>query len=113
MPLSQDPGDQPVLLRIYGEQEFPVTPLAQNSAIELFAQRAAAVWPDFAITSEKTQPQSRNLLASGWIAPGDRVGGRPAPKFLSPEPFWIGCKVRCNPSRREQISSTAGCVLLK
>ena len=39
-------------LRIYGEQEFPVTPLAQDSAIELFAQRAAAVWPDFAITSE-------------------------------------------------------------
>jgi predicted ATPase/DNA-binding winged helix-turn-helix (wHTH) protein len=39
-------------LRIYGEQEFPVTPLAQNSAVELFAQRAAAVWPDFAITSD-------------------------------------------------------------
>jgi predicted ATPase/DNA-binding winged helix-turn-helix (wHTH) protein len=39
-------------LHIYGEQEFPVTPLAQNSAIELFAQRAAAVWPDFAITPE-------------------------------------------------------------
>lgn len=39
-------------LRIYGEQEFPVTPLAQNSALELFAQRAAAVWPDFALTSE-------------------------------------------------------------
>jgi predicted ATPase/DNA-binding winged helix-turn-helix (wHTH) protein len=39
-------------LRVYGEQEFPVTPLAQNSAIELFAQRAAAVWPDFAVTSE-------------------------------------------------------------
>jgi predicted ATPase/DNA-binding winged helix-turn-helix (wHTH) protein len=39
-------------LHIYGEQEFPVTPLAQNSAIELFAQRAAAVWPDFALTSE-------------------------------------------------------------
>jgi predicted ATPase len=37
-------------LRIYGEQEFPVIPLAQNSAVELFAQRAAAVWPDFAIT---------------------------------------------------------------
>jgi len=41
-------------LRIYGEQEFPVTPLAQNSAIELFAQRAAAVWPDFVINSENT-----------------------------------------------------------
>jgi predicted ATPase/DNA-binding winged helix-turn-helix (wHTH) protein len=39
-------------LRIYGEQEFPVTPLAQNYAVELFAQRAAAVWPDFAISSE-------------------------------------------------------------
>jgi predicted ATPase/DNA-binding winged helix-turn-helix (wHTH) protein len=39
-------------LHIYGEQEFPVTPLAQNSAIELFTQRAAAVWPDFAITAE-------------------------------------------------------------
>jgi predicted ATPase/DNA-binding winged helix-turn-helix (wHTH) protein len=39
-------------LRIYGEQEFPVTRLARNSAIELFAQRAAAVWPDFALTPE-------------------------------------------------------------
>jgi DNA-binding winged helix-turn-helix (wHTH) protein len=39
-------------LRIYGEQEFPVTPLARDSAIELFVQRAAAVWPDFTITSE-------------------------------------------------------------
>ena len=39
-------------LRVYGEQEFPVTALAQQSAIELFAQRAAAVWPDFAITAE-------------------------------------------------------------
>jgi len=39
-------------LHIYGEQEFPVAPLAQNSAIELFVQRAAAVWPDFAMTSE-------------------------------------------------------------
>ena len=38
-------------LRVYGEHEFPVAPLAQNSATELFAQRAAAVWPDFAITS--------------------------------------------------------------
>ena len=42
-------------LRIYGEQEYPVTPLAQNAAIELFVQRAAAVWPDFAISSENTR----------------------------------------------------------
>jgi len=39
-------------LRIYGEQEFPVAPLAPNFAVELFAQRAAAVWPDFAISSD-------------------------------------------------------------
>ena len=39
-------------LRIYGEQEFPVTPLAQDSATELFVQRAAAVWPGFTMTSD-------------------------------------------------------------
>ncbi len=39
-------------LRVYGEHEFPVMPLAPNSAAELFAQRATAVWPDFAITAE-------------------------------------------------------------
>jgi predicted ATPase/DNA-binding winged helix-turn-helix (wHTH) protein len=39
-------------LRIYGEQDFPAAPLAPNSAVELFVQRAAAVWPDFAITAE-------------------------------------------------------------
>lgn len=39
-------------LRIYGEQEFSVTPLAQRPAVELFAHRAAAVWPEFAITPE-------------------------------------------------------------
>jgi predicted ATPase/DNA-binding winged helix-turn-helix (wHTH) protein len=41
-------------LRVYGEQEFPVTPLGQSSAIELFAQRAAAVRPDFVITSDNS-----------------------------------------------------------
>lgn len=49
-------------LRIYGEQEFPVTPLAQNSAIELFAQRAAAVWPGFAINPENT-PAIREICS--------------------------------------------------
>ena len=39
-------------LRVYGEQEFPVTPLAQDSAVELFVQRATAVRPNFAVTQE-------------------------------------------------------------
>jgi predicted ATPase/DNA-binding winged helix-turn-helix (wHTH) protein len=41
-------------LRIYGEQEFPVTPLAEDAAIDLFAQRASAIWPEFVVTAENT-----------------------------------------------------------
>ena len=39
-------------LRIYGEQEFPVAPLEQDSAVRLFVQRAGAVRPSFAMTAE-------------------------------------------------------------
>jgi predicted ATPase len=39
-------------LRVYGEQEVLVTMLAQDSAMELFAQRSAAVRPDFALGPE-------------------------------------------------------------
>ena len=39
-------------LRIYGEQEFPVAPLEQNSAMQLFEQRATAVRPTFAINAD-------------------------------------------------------------
>lgn len=39
-------------LRVYGEQEFPVAPLEEDSAVELFAQRAASVRPSFAVSSE-------------------------------------------------------------
>ena len=39
-------------LQIYGEQEFPVAPLRGNAAMQLFQQRATAVRPGFAVTSE-------------------------------------------------------------
>jgi predicted ATPase/DNA-binding SARP family transcriptional activator len=41
-----------VVLRLRGEQEFPVPPLAPDAAVELFVQRARAARPDFAVTDE-------------------------------------------------------------
>ncbi len=49
-------------LHLYGEQEFPVTPLAQNSAVELFVQRAASARPGFAISSENA-PAIREICS--------------------------------------------------
>jgi predicted ATPase/DNA-binding winged helix-turn-helix (wHTH) protein len=49
-------------LRIYGEQEFPVSALAQDSAIELFVQRATAVRPSFTMTSENA-PAIREICS--------------------------------------------------
>lgn len=42
-------------LRIYGEQEFPVLPLAQDAAMDLFAQRASAIRPGFALSAENAR----------------------------------------------------------
>ena len=39
-------------LKIYGEQEFPVSPLMTSAAMQLFEQRSMAVRPNFAITPE-------------------------------------------------------------
>ena len=41
-------------LRIYGEQEYLVAPLQQNSAVELFVQRATAVRPNFVMSADNT-----------------------------------------------------------
>ena len=49
-------------LRIYGEQEFPVAPLEQTSAIQLFVQRATAVRPNFAVTAENA-PAIREICS--------------------------------------------------
>lgn len=39
-------------LKIYGEQEFPVSPLMTSAAMQLFEQRSMAVRPNFAIKPE-------------------------------------------------------------
>lgn len=39
-------------LKIYGEQEFPVSPLMTGAAMQLFEQCSMAVQPNFAITAE-------------------------------------------------------------
>lgn len=39
-------------LKVYGEQEFPVSPLLKSAAVQLFEQRSMAVRPNFAITTE-------------------------------------------------------------
>ncbi len=41
-------------LHVYGEHEFPVAPLEQDSAVQLFVQRATAVRPNFAVTKENS-----------------------------------------------------------
>jgi predicted ATPase/DNA-binding winged helix-turn-helix (wHTH) protein len=43
-------------LHVYGEQEFPVAPLDEDSAMTLFQERARAVRPNFAITAENRSP---------------------------------------------------------
>lgn len=41
-------------LHVYGEYEFPVAALEQDSAVQLFVQRATAVRPNFAVTAENS-----------------------------------------------------------
>lgn len=41
-------------MHLYGEREFPVLPLVQAPAVELFVQRSQAVKPDFQLSDEDT-----------------------------------------------------------
>ena len=51
------------VLRITGEQEYPVAPLDDRDAVELFVQRARLVRPDFALTPA-TEPDVQAIVAT-------------------------------------------------
>ena len=80
------------VLRLYGEQEYPVAPLplpdpvrllplaeiAGSPAVALFVDRARAADPSFRLTPENAPSRNRDLCPAGWLAAGYRVGGCPS-----------------------------------
>ena len=48
------------VLHVSGESVFPVSPLAEDDAVELFVQRARVMYPRFALTPE-TEPDVREI----------------------------------------------------
>ena len=82
-------------LRIYGEQEFPGSTRQTNAAIELFVQRAAAVWPDFTISSENQQTVHEICSRLDGLPLAIELAAARR-KCLLPVPFWTGCKADCN-----------------
>ena len=80
-----------VPLRLSGEQEYAVPPLALPDpgrpldpataagfdGVALFLQRARAVRADFALTDREHGRDRRHLPAPGRVAAGDRAGRRP------------------------------------
>jgi predicted ATPase/DNA-binding winged helix-turn-helix (wHTH) protein len=71
-------------LRIYGEQEFPVLPLAQEAAMALFSQRASAIRPEFAL-SDANSPVVREICERLDCLPLAIELAAARTKVLSPE----------------------------
>ena len=71
-------------LRIYGEQEFPVAPLAEDAAMDLFTQRASAIWPGFALSAENA-PVVREICVRLDYLPLAIELAAARTKVLSPE----------------------------
>ena len=86
------------VLHLSGEFEFAVPPLAlpaltplpnpaalaQYAAVALFLQRAQAVQPDFALTTENAPGRGGDLRPPGWPPPGHRAAAARL-KLLSPQ----------------------------
>ena len=77
-------------LRLSGEQEFPVSPLALPdpadqhvdqlaavAAVRLFVARATAVDPGFVVDRRQCPGRRRHLPPARRLAAGDRIGRRP------------------------------------
>ncbi len=82
-------------LRIYGEQEFPAMPLARDSGMELFAQRAASVRPDFALTPENEDAVQEICSRLDGLPLAIELAA-PAPGYFLRQQFWIACRAGCN-----------------
>ncbi len=70
-------------LRLYGEQEFPVTPLEQDSAVQLFVNRAMAARPNFTVTSENSETIREICLRLDGLPLAIELAA-PRTKLLSP-----------------------------
>ena len=71
-------------LRLYGEQEFPVTPLEQDSAVQLFVNRATAVRPNFAVTPENSETIREICMRLDGLPLAIELAA-PRTKLLSPQ----------------------------
>ena len=113
-----------VVLRLSGEHEFPVPPLAlpdprhlptvdtlsQYAAVELFIQRAVAVKPDFQVHNANAAAVAEILRAPGRPAAGHRTGrgahqAAPAPGHAGAvwDAAWNSCAgahATCRPASR-------------
>ena len=52
-------------LRLTGERDFMVSPLANADAVKLFAERAQAIKPEFALTPNQHGGHKRHLPTFG------------------------------------------------
>ncbi len=64
------------VLHLTGEHVFPVSPLDDDAAVELFEQRARALQPDFELTAENETHGPRDLQARRRPAACDRARSR-------------------------------------
>ena len=92
-----------ILLRVRGEQSVPLGPLPSAEAVELFADRARAVKPDFELTDDQQRRGRRHLPSARQRSPRHRArrraiegaepGGARRPGSITRSPCWSAVRV--------------------